>query len=456
MQDITIEESIADIVDAEKNTFDSTTNDASFQIISKEYDRLIDRYDQLFTMIDYIKRYGVNRSFLSLCNYDNILNDSFNLNLPACESFDAVGSPQAPESIAALESLGEIAITAWEHIKKFFRRLLDYVEGAIKFRMVRLKLIDHTLDKAQPFLQKLKQLEFSSCKGTVKLPKWIVDEMTTKDTPLSNAAFNQITRQITAKMDSAFASFIGSSSNSSNEPFSKMLTGLAEDIQKITDLSKDRDTSEVTVELATLTPNNVGGLYDTVVHLFTLCTHFLYGALPKLRSEITKFRIDAYKKDGAEGYRKAKETSKATVELVNNANKYASSVIGTTSKLCRAFKVLMTKLQSAQNDADAIPEAVSANMRQAVANKDIEAIRDYLWACIVTDISMTGRFKTNLEWVLKHIPVGELYEPDNNASYDTEPTKENFAHLSGMLKTNFSKEKLQALRKMASVLYPPK
>ncbi|MBE6424208.1 hypothetical protein [Succinivibrio dextrinosolvens] len=100
---------------------------------------------------------------------------------------------------------------------------------------------------------------------------------------------------------------------------------------------------------------------------------------------------------------------------------------------------------------------ISQNMIEAVNKKDLDAIRDYLWARIVVDVSMTGSFIDNLTYVLSHgISESELYEDDDGQVLPQTATKDNFAKISGLLKVNFSKKKLDELKKMALVLYPDK
>lgn len=101
--------------------------------------------------------------------------------------------------------------------------------------------------------------------------------------------------------------------------------------------------------------------------------------------------------------------------------------------------------------------SVSVNLRNAVAEHNIEDIRGGLWACIAVDPNMTGKFKESLEYVLSNgISENELFDNDDGESFSTEPTQENFNELGGMISTNFSKKKLDALCNIGRILYPPK
>ena len=101
--------------------------------------------------------------------------------------------------------------------------------------------------------------------------------------------------------------------------------------------------------------------------------------------------------------------------------------------------------------------SVSVNLRNAVAEHNIEDIRGGLWACIAVDPNMTGKFKESLDYVLTNgISKNELFDNDDGESFSTEPTEENFNELGGMIRSNFSKKKIEALCKIGRVLYPPR
>ena len=101
--------------------------------------------------------------------------------------------------------------------------------------------------------------------------------------------------------------------------------------------------------------------------------------------------------------------------------------------------------------------SVSDTLRAAVAEKNLADIRGSLWSCLAVDMNMTGKFKESLDYVLsKGISEDELFEADKDVgAYSTEPSEENFSELGGLLRINFSKEKIEALRKVGCALYPP-
>ena len=92
------------------------------------------QFGELCNMQAHIETYGVDRTFLALCNRDNILGRAFGIQMPACESFDTVGSPYSPLSIACVEAMGdsmwekfkEWVKKIWYRIKNFFIRIADW------------------------------------------------------------------------------------------------------------------------------------------------------------------------------------------------------------------------------------------------------------------------------------------------------------------------------------------
>ena len=100
---------------------------------------------------------------------------------------------------------------------------------------------------------------------------------------------------------------------------------------------------------------------------------------------------------------------------------------------------------------------VTENIKKAVANKDIFNIRSYLVANILGDKSLTGNFKDCFEYCVKNgIPESEIYEPHNGKEISDDITEENYKKLRSGLNSNFSRERVEALKKIAIKLYPPK
>lgn len=111
---------------------DATANEAAATAFAHQF-------SDLCAMQSHIEKYGVDRTFLSLCNRDNVLGRAFGISMPACESFDSVGSPYSPVSVACMEAMGdslwqkfkEWIKKIWQKIKNFFIRIADWFREAM-------------------------------------------------------------------------------------------------------------------------------------------------------------------------------------------------------------------------------------------------------------------------------------------------------------------------------------
>jgi hypothetical protein len=84
-------------------------------------------FERLAVMESHIQMYGVDRTFLNLCNYDNVLGNALGIHLPSAEAFDAVGNPSSPESIACLEGISEYWVKLKNFVKKLWEKFKNWV-----------------------------------------------------------------------------------------------------------------------------------------------------------------------------------------------------------------------------------------------------------------------------------------------------------------------------------------
>lgn len=100
--------------------------------------------------------------------------------------------------------------------------------------------------------------------------------------------------------------------------------------------------------------------------------------------------------------------------------------------------------------------SVSEKLKTAVKAKDISAIRDCLWSRIVLDPNFTKGFPESWKFCLDNgIAEAELYEPHDGRPLPEDVSDDNFSALSGQLRTNFSRERLDAVKRIGRALYPP-
>ncbi len=89
--------------------------------------------DQVFNMYNHVKRFGIDRTFLSLYNSNNQLDSMLGVKFPSCESVDSEGYPGSNMSkafLVAMEDEGEgIFAKIWEFIKKIIQKIVDFFKN---------------------------------------------------------------------------------------------------------------------------------------------------------------------------------------------------------------------------------------------------------------------------------------------------------------------------------------
>jgi ElaB/YqjD/DUF883 family membrane-anchored ribosome-binding protein len=89
--------------------------------------------DQLLNMYNHAKQYGIDRTFLSLYNSNNQLNNMIGVKFPSCESINTVGDVNSNMSrafIVAMEDEKEGIFTKiWEFIKKIIKKIVDFFKN---------------------------------------------------------------------------------------------------------------------------------------------------------------------------------------------------------------------------------------------------------------------------------------------------------------------------------------
>lgn len=99
---------------------------------------------------------------------------------------------------------------------------------------------------------------------------------------------------------------------------------------------------------------------------------------------------------------------------------------------------------------------VTDNIKKAVASKDLFSIRSYLIALIITDKTLSRNFKDCFEYCLKNgILESQIYEAHDGAKISNEISEDNYKNLRADLNSNFSKQRVEALKQIATQLYQP-
>ena len=136
------EEHIEEVTEADAAATEQGELNTEMQEISDKTEMVFAKFDELGRMIAHVEKYGVDRSFLSLCNHNNMLANTIGMPLPSCETFDVVGSSSSSTSIAALEGLKEVATKIYDFIVSMCLRLKDWIVRFIKMYDLRLSSLE--------------------------------------------------------------------------------------------------------------------------------------------------------------------------------------------------------------------------------------------------------------------------------------------------------------------------
>jgi len=98
---------------------DSAEDTAESEEDEKNASQVTDFFRRLAAADDYVRKYGVDRSFAFLCNYDGQFNHG--LSFAGYESFDMQGNPYSSESVACLEDMKE----SWDKFVTFLKNLWE-------------------------------------------------------------------------------------------------------------------------------------------------------------------------------------------------------------------------------------------------------------------------------------------------------------------------------------------
>ena len=115
------------------NAYDKEHVELSAEITLKSME-----FDKKFAMMSHVAKFGVDRSFLSICNSNNELATELGITLPATEDFEIYGDPNSDTSkkvISSMESfLGfgkkeSLWSKFWKWIKEIVGKILGWIKG---------------------------------------------------------------------------------------------------------------------------------------------------------------------------------------------------------------------------------------------------------------------------------------------------------------------------------------
>lgn len=83
--------------------------------------------DRTLTMYDHVKRFGIDRTFVSLYNRHGELDRVCNIRFPSCESMDTVGDRYSYYSTRFLVAMEADSGGAWEQFKTWMKKIWEWI-----------------------------------------------------------------------------------------------------------------------------------------------------------------------------------------------------------------------------------------------------------------------------------------------------------------------------------------
>jgi hypothetical protein len=117
--EVATEDAIAETAETVEAATEVEESAADAEATEVQAEMTFRRFEELKSMLNHAKKYGVDRTFLALANRNGILSNGLGISLPACEAFGTVGSPYSAESQAVIAGLE----SAWETVKDFIKKL---------------------------------------------------------------------------------------------------------------------------------------------------------------------------------------------------------------------------------------------------------------------------------------------------------------------------------------------
>lgn len=133
-------EAVQEEAEVAEETTEAEAESEQAEMIFREFDR-VEGY------LNHVKKYGVDRTFLSLLNSDGSLSQAIGYQLPACESFDVTGSVHSAESQAVIAGLEGIIGEVWNFIKKICAKIRDFFVTIWNNLAARLGNVDDQIGK---------------------------------------------------------------------------------------------------------------------------------------------------------------------------------------------------------------------------------------------------------------------------------------------------------------------
>jgi len=298
------EENLEEVSEADAAATEQGELNTEIQEIDDKAEMYLSEFNRIDQMIAHVEKYGVDRSFLSICNHNNMLSNIINVNLPACESFDVVGSSSSAVSIAALEGLKEVATKIYDFIVSMCLRMKDWIVRFVKMYDLRINSLEKRAKALQSLAKTNNQMRELSAEDKEKL----------KDIEVFD--FEDLGDAYEKAFDA-----------------DRMKISAAKSVDEVNKITIDEFEMPKKVSLFVLLGSSIVSVafyVSTALDMVTGARHILNSYIPFLRKDVEKLKSDANSKKIDE------ETAKLQLAKNKAAIRLANARIGKYLKLGNA------------------------------------------------------------------------------------------------------------------------
>ena len=125
--DVPAEDAVVEATETADATEEIIEGDAEAEETEANTEQMFRNFDELARMLRVAKTNGVDRTFLSLCNSRGELSSFLGLSLPACESYDAIGTPGSSVSQAVIVGLEGALSKVWTFIRNIAQKVISFI-----------------------------------------------------------------------------------------------------------------------------------------------------------------------------------------------------------------------------------------------------------------------------------------------------------------------------------------
>lgn len=216
---------------------------------------------RMLNMYSHVRRYGIDRTFVSLYNRHGELNKLCGIQFPACESFSRDGNRYSQYSTAFIAAMEDDDKGLWAQIKKLAKQIIDFIVTQAKKLWDKIAtLLNLKRSKLEKLLARLKKLKGDQKVGVLNKVDGLgilTGDALHKFTEANKTYITKadaFTKSV-SDLEQKLKTFI---SNMQNEDHKADITALDEALHKVNDSSAELSQSSISFPKLSLSSDTNG------------------------------------------------------------------------------------------------------------------------------------------------------------------------------------------------------